>query len=284
MSLGGEVCRANLTLLAFMVDMSGSTADRTIYQEKEMRKSEAISQIINTFIYDAINSCNFGNEYRDYMHFIVLGYNGHGVKSLLEPYIKSGKFYATAKELVEANAPLIVHNVFNESTKPVTIRYYDLIKIEPYHITPMCEAMRDLYSLIGKWINEKGANSSNVIATNLTDGETTDGSTAELLNTATRIKNIQCPNGELLFTNIHMGNNDKEEAIMFPHSEAQLKNSRFGETLFNMSSYLPEDISRDIAEQTGVDWHEGARIKAVSFNTSMSKILSVLQIGSKSFI
>lgn len=277
--------RANPTLLAFMVDMSGSTADRTFYQGREMKKSEAISQIINTYIYDAISSCNFGDEYRDYMNFIVLGYNGHGVTSLLNPYIKSGKFYATAKELIDANAPLKINNIFSDTAKPMTIKYYEFIKIEPYHTTPMCEALNMMYKEIGEWLRVKGVNSSNVIVTNLTDGEATDGADEDLQYIANKIKATECPNGEVLFTNIHISSSDSadnSDAILFPHKIEQLKESRFGKQLFNMSSTLPEDLSRDIAMQAGVEWYDGVRLKALSFNTSLSKILSVLQIGSAS--
>lgn len=279
------VTRSCPALIIFIVDMSGSMAEKIFYESKRISKCDAISQIVNISISEIVDRCVNGTEHRDYFNLVILGYNGDGVTSLLRNYCSEGKEYATINDLEQADITPITYGLrmmVDDEMTEVTRKSKKYITIKPFHTTPMYSALQEAYEIGRTWCKEKGAQSVPPIFINITDGEASDATTDDLLIVAGKIKSLSTNRGNSIFVNVHISTSEQSEKVVFPLEAKGLKDIKFGNLLYDMSSELSEDISRMISRQTDVPWHEGDKLRAVGYNTSISQLFNILQIGSLS--
>lgn len=279
------VTRSCPALIIFIVDMSGSMAEKIFYEGKRIPKCDAISQIVNISISEIIDRCVNGTEHRDYFNLVILGYNGEGVTSLLKSYCSEGREYATVNDLEQADIKPItygLHMMVDGEMMEVTRKSKTYISIKPFHTTPMYSALQRAYDIGRKWCKEKGVQSAPPIFINITDGEASDATTEDLLMVAGKIKSLSTNRGGSIFVNIHVSTTEQKEKIIFPLESKGLKDIKFGNLLYDMSSELSPEVSSMISRQTDAVWHEGDRLRAVGYNTSISQLFNVLQIGSLS--
>lgn len=279
------VTRSCPVLLIYTIDMSGSTCEKLFYNGVISQKCEVISQLVNLNISEIIDKCVSGEEYRDYFHIVILGYNGDGVVSLLKQYCTKEREYVTITDLVMAKIdPVTYHSymVIDGVTHEVTRSSRKYINITPFHTTPMRGALLEAYRIGFNWSKEMGPSSIPPIFINITDGDASDGSPEELLELSRRIKNISTDKGDALFVNIHINTSEGSETIVFPRDPKGLKDIKFANLLYEMSSELSEAISQMMSKETQTEWCEGDKLRAVSYNTSMSQLFNILQIGSLS--
>ncbi|MEG0499673.1 MAG: hypothetical protein RR550_00950 [Rikenellaceae bacterium] len=279
------VTRSCPALILFVVDMSGSMAEKIFYEGRLIPKSDTISQIVNINISEIISKCIRGKEFCDYFNLAILGYNGDGVTSLLKKHCTTEKDYITVTDLMNADIEDFEYDftmmVGGEITE-FTRKAKKFINITPYHTTPMYAALKESYEIARKWCREKGAQSVPPIIINITDGEASDASADDLLLISSRIKNLSTNKGNSIFVNIHISTSEPEKQIVFPLEPTGLKDIKFGNLLYDMSSELSEEISCSMSRQANVPWCEGDKLRAVGYNTSISQLFNVLQIGSLS--
>lgn len=279
------VTRSCPVLLVYTIDMSGSTVENLFYNGRNCQKCEVISQLVNLNISEIIDKCVSGEEYRDYFHIVILGYNGDGVISLLKQYCTKGREYATVNDLVMAEiAPVTYHShmVIDGVNHEVTRLSRKYVNVTPFHTTPMRKALFEAYRIGSNWSKEMGSSSIPPIFINITDGDASDGSDDDLIELSRKIKSISTNKGTALFVNIHIATTDTDTHIIFPRNPKVLKDIKFANLLYEMSSELSESISQMMSKETQAEWYEGDRLRAVSYNTSMSQLFNILQIGSLS--
>lgn len=272
-------------LIIFTVDMSGSMSEKVLYEGNSMSKADVVSQIVNISITELIGKCCRGTEHKDYFNLIILGYCGITVTSLLEKYSPNGNYYVTPNDLLKSNVLPVTYvgQLFVDGKKvKVSRSSNEYVKLEAFHTTPMYAALQEAYALAGKWCKEKGSTSVPPIVVNITDGEASDAPDGQLLDIADRIKGITTSRGKATFVNIHISKSIKDKVIIFPSSPDGLKDIRFAELLYDMSSELSEDVSKTMSECTMSRWQNGTKLRAVAYNTSPSQLFNVLQIGSLS--
>lgn len=283
------VTRKQPALLCFVVDMSSSMSRRVVLNSKHMTMAEAVAQMVNVNIYELIESCNKGDEYYDYCHVMVFGYNGHGVCSLLDGVVSttSDRVYFTVNELVNAKVDKLSYSgrINVEGTmSEYTHEALEFVKAEPFGKTPMYTALDYVYKELVAWLDMRGEGASHVFVINLSDAEATDCNQAELLFVADRIKSLPCPVGKCIFANIILTTDVGEGGLLFPATSDAIKWSHYPKLFYDMSSVLSTDMSRALSKQTDLPYCESDTFRAVAYNTSVSMLMTVLQIGSLSVI
>lgn len=275
-----QVTRANPALAVFMVDMSGSMSEEVMFEGKMQPKNGVLSQITNLTLTEMIYKCRRGNEHNDYFNIAVLGYDGTGVTSLLSKYSSCGKDYCTINELVNACAPMVVYRSWKNDCY-IEKSSKKFVTINAFCNTPMYEAFEMAYTIGKRWIGERGSNSVPPIFINITDGGATDASDSELLDISKKIKSLNTLGGDALLFNVHISSAIKEdEEIKFPTSPDKIATIKYAYQLYQMSSELPEWVGRKICAIMGQEWQSGMKLRAVSYNTSVSQLFDFLQIGS----
>lgn len=278
-----QVSRANPALIIFLADMSGSMSEEIIYEGKMLSKNVILSKVLNLTLSEITHKCKRGDNYRDYFNIVVLGYDGSGVTSLLEKYSKSS--FSTINDLINSDAQKVVYHSTHEidgKTYMSTKSCREYVKIGALERTPMYEALTQAYTLTKMWINIKGANSVAPMIINITDGGATDASEVELIDISKKIKSLNSAGGEVILTNIHICDIEPDKTIMFPRENKDLESIKYANLLYNMSSELPVWLSKGISDIIGSKLVDGDRLRAISYNTSVSQLFDILQIGSLS--
>ena len=280
-----EVTRSNPALIIFMVDMSGSMSETIDFENINMPKCDALGRIVNQSLTEIILRCRRGNEYRDYFNIVVLGYDGRGVTSLLLKYNDINSDFTTINNLVESDAPTITyHNKYVIVGKSYMTDkdVREFVKITATESTPMFDAIKKAHSLGEKWINSKGANSVPPIFINITDGGVTDANEQQLIDISDKIKSIKSLGGNATFVNIHINDVSSEEAVVFPINNKTLHSTKYANTLYSMSSELSELTSKQMCSIIGRKWLEGDKLRALAYNTPLTQLFDIMQIGSLS--
>ena len=280
-----EVTRSNPALVLFMVDMSGSMSESINFENVNMPKCDALGRIVNQSLTEIILRCRRGNEYRNYFNIVVLGYDGSGVTSLLEKYNDTDSDFTTIDNLVNSDAPTVLYSskcIVDGKTYITDRDVREFIKIRALERTPMFEALNKAHELGRKWVTSKGADSVPPIFINITDGGATDATEQDLIDISKKIKSLKSLGGNATFVNIHINDVSDSEAIIFPLGNKNLENIKYANTLYNMSSELSEVMSKQMSQIIGRKWLEGDKLRALAYNTPLTHLLDVIQIGSLS--
>lgn len=273
-----EVTRANPALIVFMVDMSGSMSENILFEDKLMQKNEALSRIVNSTLTEIIYTCRRGGEYRDYFNFVVLGYDGGGVASLLEKYNTTKSDFTNVQDLINSNTERVPYHKNVDGTLSDT-KFWEFVKIGAMERTPMFEALTQAYNLGKKWIASKTISPSPLMFINITDGGATDACDKELIDIAKKIKSLRTAGGQAILMNIHISTVDGDKTIIFPRDKKGLDAIKNADLLYEMASELPEWMSEIMSNKLGLNWVEGDKYRALGYNTLITQLFDVLQIG-----
>lgn len=277
------ITRANPALIVFTVDMSGSMSEKIFFEGRTMSKCEAVTQIVNLNLSEIAGRCCNGRKYNDYFNITILGYSGAGVESLLDRYSSRNGYFVTVSELMSAQVEPVTYTsrLMVEGKEAIVNRASsNFIKLTAYHTTPTYAALSEAYEIGRKWCTEKGEGAHAPIFINITDGEASDATEEDLLNISDRIKSITTSLGASLFVNIHIGGDAADHSIVFPENTEGLSGTRFAKLLYEMSSELDEELSRELCSGMRLQLSDGAKVRSVGYNTSISQLFNILQIGS----
>lgn len=260
-----QIRRDNPTCILFIIDQSGSMNDAAMGTQRA--KKQAVASVLNRFLYNMTIRCaqGEGNEVYPYFHVGVVGYSNDSAQSIFTGALQ-GRNLVTISELA-SHARL---QQTQEGGRLVTQRvWFDAFATGG---TPMCAALKLGGDIVSDFIvNHNECYPPMVV--HITDGESTDGDPTQ---EALRISNLESRDGKVLFFNLHISS-ISSTGIIFPSSDAGLPDS-FARMLFGMSSVLPQRIIEDAGKQ-GYGINHGAR--AFSFNTDMSQLTSILDVGSR---
>ncbi|MCX4358272.1 MAG: VWA domain-containing protein [Rikenellaceae bacterium] len=269
------ITRKNPSLFMFMLDCSASMSERIVYNGVMMSKMEALGRIINTSLEEIKSRCRREDGYYDYFGLSVLGYGNDNVESLFDRLFP-GKSIVSINDIAHTDVPKVTYEtirLYQGRTISSHVTVPELICPFSCGNTPMGIALAEAYDTVEEWIAAHPDSFPPVIF-NITDGECTDVPDTILLSVSERIKSLATSAGNVLLFNVHLSTDDSGRGIIFPYSKEKLAaDDRTAALLFDMSSDLPESF---------VPAESDRRAKAMSYNSSMSELVKMINIGSVS--
>lgn len=279
-----RITRKTPSAFVFMLDLSGSMAEQVTFNGETLSKASAVAGLINNTLAELVNRCRREEGYRDYLDIAVIGYGGDRVWSLL-PEGNSHPVFRKPDEL--AYAPVDVVKTFRQRTLPDGTQAMSATEnkawVKPLALgkTPMFGAFEQTYKLLYDWTRRHADEACfPPVVINISDGEATDAEDHELLSVAEKLRQLHTADGPVLLMNIYIGTENNGQAVLFPASADELPDTPYARLLFGMSSPMPAIYRDRIAETTGSPVADTCR--GMSYNTSMTDLVSLLNIGSLS--
>ncbi len=275
-----SITRNHRTAFLFVIDGSGSMAEKLRFRGEERTKAEVVAAITNSLLFELVERARRSDGVHDYYDIAVLGYSGDNcVESLLSP---DGEM-VSVRELAAAGIPV------GRETVTMTLPDGGQVLREipaPAWITPraegqtpMCEALRRARDLAAAWITRpEHAASFPPVLFNITDGEATDGDEEELRALAAQLRALRTADGNLLIVNIHIAASEGAQSLFFPSAAEADYPNRYAKLLYDASSEMPACFEAEIRAIKG----PGAvpPFRGVSYNASPAELVAMLNIGS----
>ncbi len=248
-------------LMLLMVDQSGSMAEPYAGQKKR----DIAALTVNRCIYDIVNRCVMGNEYRDRCHIAVIGYGtgvallAHGGPAQMMECVKRTENITTCESDGEGGTleldqrlPVWLDPISNGST-------------------PMAEAFNEALDVVQAWVSEYPNNFPPVVI-NITDGSPDDVPATEAA--VARLMSVATTDGETLLFNAHISSTGTE--LSLPASEAGLPNE-FARLLFRMSSVLPPPM---LAAARAAGFAPASNARGFIMNANAETLTKLISFGS----
>ena len=275
-----SITRTRRTAFIFVIDGSGSMAEKIRFRGRPMTKADAVASITNGMLFELIERARRSDGVRNYYDIAVLGYSGNDEVYSLLP---GGREMISVTELAAVEPSLKTEvaeyrlpdgsNALREISTPAWV--------EPEAVgqTPMCEALRRVRDIAAEWCADPAhAESFPPVVFNITDGEATDGDDDELRAVAGQIKSLRTADGNVLLVNIHIAAGDTPRTVFFPSEEEAGYPNRYAAVLYDCSSPMPAVFDEAIREAKG----PGAMppFRGMSYNASAEQLITMLNIGS----
>lgn len=270
MAYQAEISRNNPSVFLFLIDQSGSMADKFGGGGK---KDQAVADAINRLLQNLVIKCAKSEGVRDYYHIGVIGY-GAQVGPAFGGSL-SGVQLVPISTIAESPVEI------DERTKKIDdgagglvdskVRFPIWFKPLSSGGTPMREAFDMARQIIADWLLLH-PDAFPPIVINITDGEPNDDPSIN----AQAIRSLQSSDGNVLLFNAHISSMSNN-AIEFPNGEQNLPD-QYARQLFSMSSELPEYM-RLAAKEEGFNVENGAR--GFVFNADLVSVIRFLDIGTR---
>ncbi len=272
-----SITRTHRTAFIFVIDGSGSMAEKIRYRGRQMTKADAVASITNGML---IERARRSDGVRNYYDIAVLGYSGDDEVYSLLP---GGREVISVAELAAGEPPmkteLVEYRLPDGSNALREISTPAWVEPEAAGQTPMCEALRRVRDIAAAWCADPAhAESFPPIVFNITDGEATDCDDGDLRAVAEQIKSLRTADGSVLLVNIHIAAGDTPQTVFFPTAEEAGYPNRYAAVLYDCSSPMPEVFDEAIREAKG----PGAMppFRGMSYNASAEQLITMLNIGS----
>jgi uncharacterized protein YegL len=277
MSYEAEISRVNPTCFLFLLDQSGSMAERW-GGEAGKTKAQGVADAINRLLETLITRCSKGDYIADRYHIGVIGYGGEVGLGL--PIAALAGSILQPVSLLDAN-PLRIEERIRRSDdgtgRLLEQRVMLPMWLEPKAAgkTPMCAAFQAAYEVIGGFVTQHPACFPPIVI-NITDGMATDGDAAQVLQWAAALRSLASQDGNVLLLNVHVSVRG-ERPVLLPTGEASLPDD-YARLLFRMSSPLPPAMLRQarILEAAVPDGAVG-----FAFNADLASVIMFLDIGTR---
>jgi hypothetical protein len=273
MSYHAEISRANPSCFLFLIDQSGSMADR--FGSSGKTKADAVATAINRLLQTLALRCAKSEGVRDYYHVGVIGYGSSRVAPALGGVL-SLRSLVPISDL--ANHPLRVEDrtrKVDDGTGGLvdqTVKFPIWFEPVAEGSTPMCEALDLARVLIRDFVGLYPSCYPPVVI-NITDGEATDGDPGP---PAAALRDVTSSDGHVLLFNVHLSSLN-ERPIELPDRENDLPDD-YARLLFGMSSPLPLPL-REAARREG--FPVSADTRGFVFNADLVSVIRFLDIGTR---
>lgn len=242
-------------------------------------KAEVVAEVSNLMLREIVNRCRKEDGIADYFDIAAIGYSGDSASMLLA----TDSFVTpSALDMAPCRKRSITREriLMDGGTAMTTDRlnYW----IEPYAQgnTPMRAALEQALILTSRWCRRpERRNCYPPTIINITDGEATDADHDDLTAIAEEIKSIGTGDGGALMININISSSFSDHTILFPCRKDDLPGCRYSETLFDMSSVMPEAYNDSILE---IKPEALPPFRGMSLNTSAADLIAMMNIGSLS--
>ena len=267
-----NVSTKNPTLIAFLIDRSGSMNDKD--PDSGLRLSEIAANSVNRAMYDlALGACIDQSGIRDRVHISAYGYGDRRapdqVMWALEGLPESRGWVPADKWVTSYNR--IESKILYDGHKPYEVE-------TPLYVEPFAQGrtmMANAFRRIGKIAavhTRLHPDSPPPIVVNITDGHPY-GTWARLEDAAREVVGSFGRNGPPVLLNIHL--NPGSDPLILPACEPDADEDKYAYNMFRVSSLIPEWMKRNASEQ-GFKIEKGARGLIVNAGEDLlHKFLSV---------
>lgn len=276
-----QITRNTPTAFIFMIDQSISMSRKLNYRGEYITLADAVARIVNNQINELVLRCIRTTEVRHYYDIAVIGYGNeasYGWKGKL-----AGRDFVSPEELKNNPFKKITIKEEKRTRKGIELKEVEKVQwVEPIaagKFTKAHKAFAMVKDLLGKWMkehHEKDCYPPTII--NITDGAFNGIMNPREVNTqlANELKSLFTNDGNVLLWNIHV-TPDNQEQILLPISKTELKDDKYSEWLYDMSSLLPSRYNQPIGDLRGDA--ENTRHVAMATNTDLSTLIQLMDIG-----
>lgn len=274
-----SITRNHRTAFFLLIDGSGSMGEEILFRGSIYTKAEALAQITNELIFEMVERARRTDGVRDYYDIAIWSYSGDDeVRSLLPDGHKILSIADVAQLPVSVTHRTIEVTLPNGELDLRKTAMPAWVKPKAEGLTPMIEALRTVRDELALWIaREEHRTSFPPVVFNITDGESTDGSSDELRSVANQIRELHTEDGNVLLINIHIGHASNEHTFLPNEEEGALLMGR-ARLLYDISSVMPDNFSELLHTVRG--GYGLPPYRGMGFNASLTELVALLNIGS----
>ncbi|MFR9496908.1 MAG: VWA domain-containing protein [Rikenellaceae bacterium] len=278
-----SITRNNRALIIIAIDQSCSMAGEVKSMGRTFTKADMLSEVVNDLISELVERSRRSDGVRDYYDIAIVGYSGEGVTPLLgagdTPWRSIVDIASLSVDEVTLEREYILPN---GEHRFLSHRCRCWIRPKAVGSTPMYEALLSSHEIAEMWCaKSENRESFPLMIFNVTDGESTDCDYSDIAEIASRIKAISTHDGAALLINVHIASDSAARSMLFP-SLAEMavggESSLAALSLFHSSSELPPIFMDAVSQIKGSE--QGVALKAMSYNCSISELITILNIGS----
>ena len=277
-----QITRNSPTAFIFLLDQSGSMDESMTWKGKASTKADVATRVINEILEQLQERAVDGNEMKEYYDLCVIGYGGVHAKQANISWegALSGKEWVNMMMLrasrdVDYEVLEVKSSRSGEVVKRVNKKGWIAKKAKS--LTPMKDAMQKAFDLLTNWIaTHSHYDGFPPTIINITDGEATDANSIDLIKLANEIKSLHTTDGHVLFFNVNI-NNNSDSSVIFPSTISELPKDEYADTLFKMSSNMPNVFKREIAITRKIDMQK--QYYAMAFNANAQELIQFMNIG-----
>ena len=275
-----QITRNTPTAFIFLVDHSVSMQQTTTLFGEEMTMAEAAARIVNNQINELVLRCVKMGDTRHYYDIAVVGY-GEKAYSGWQGELEGRKF-VSPEELKAHPYTKIVTRKEVRTRSGVQVKEVEQVQWvsarHDGHWTHYHEAFDYARDLLSDWMidhHEKDCYPPTVI--HITDGVFNHASKEELVQKANELKSMFTNDGNVILFNIHFTADLNAESVACPIIKDELGGDLYAETLFELSSLLPERYNADISRCLN-DNRPGRHV-AMGMNADATTLIKLMDIG-----
>ena len=275
-----QITRNTPTAFIFLVDHSVSMQQTTTLFGEEMTMAEAAARIVNNQINELVLRCVKMGDTRHYYDIAVVGY-GEKAYSGWQGELEGRKF-VSPEELKAHPYTKIVTRKEVRTRSGVQVKEVEQVQWvsarHDGHWTHYHDAFDYARDLLSDWMidhHEKDCYPPTVI--HITDGVFNHASKEEVVQKANELKSMFTNDGNVILFNIHFTSDLDAESVACPITKDELGGAHYAETLFELSSLLPERYNADIARCLN-DSRPGRHV-AMGMNADATTLIKLMDIG-----
>ena len=275
-----QITRNTPTAFIFLVDHSVSMQQTTTLFGEEMTMAEAAARIVNNQINELVLRCVKMGDTRHYYDIAVVGY-GEKAYSGWQGELEGRKF-VSPEELKAHPYTKIVTRKEVRTRSGVQVKEVEQVQWvsarHDGHWTHYHEAFDYARDLLSDWMidhHEKDCYPPTVI--HITDGVFNHASKEEVVQKANELKSMFTNDGNVILFNIHFTADLNAESVACPIIKDELGGDHYAETLFELSSLLPERYNADISRC--LNDNRPGRHMAMGMNADATTLIKLMDIG-----
>ena len=239
--------------------------------------------VVGRLIDELILRSHRDNGYHHYYDIALIGYSEDRVYSLLGEEVAFHPITMLAGRSVRRVPYMLSYNTLNSDTQTFCENVSMWVEPQAQGSTPVYKMITRVTDLVAEWCGrEENSDSFPPLVFNVSDGEASDADYNMLCSAAQHLRKTGTTDGNTLFMNVHISSNMEYSPVVFPTASEVPTSIRYARLLMDMSSEIPEQLNRYVGE-CRLSYATPPYI-AMSYNASMSELIAMLNIGTRSLI
>lgn len=276
-----EITRRHRAAIVIAIDQSSSMSGRMSLNGCDISKADAVSMVVGRLVDELILRSHCDSGYRHYYDIALLGYAEESIYSLLGEEVAFYPITKLAEHNVRRVPYMLSYNTLDGETCSLCENVSLWVEPRAQGSTPLYKLINSVTTLVEEWCaKDENRESFPPLVFNISDGEASDADYDMLRSAAQRLKDTGTTDGNTLFMNVHISSNTEVEPIVFPTSSELLPATRYISVLMEMSSMIPEQFNVYVGECRSN--YAAPPYIAMSYNASISELIAMLNIGTRS--